>query len=272
MINIIQNLLPVITTRLAGWLSYIVFKKPFRLGKNNFNKLDCFNPIKEKVSINNKECVIYKIGDFNKCPNPILLVHGWQSFGAGYVFIISKLIKKRYSFIVVDLPGHGLSEGRFSDIVESSKAIGHCISKFNVTKAIGHSYGAMAIACSMKMLKVDLEKMVLLNSPAKFVTVVDVFSKMLNLKPNVKVYLKKNIEKHFITLDVDIWDSFSTMNNLKDVNCLIFHDENDKYVDSSEGDLLILNSKNRELVKFKGKGHNAILRNLEVIEKISTFL
>ena len=76
-------------------------------------------------------------------PN-ILLCPGWNGRASQYHRLIKSLIDRGYSVIGVDPPGHGLSSGNHTSLLEITGIIEMLSKQYDLAGFVGHSAGAMA--------------------------------------------------------------------------------------------------------------------------------
>jgi len=78
----------------------------------------------------------------------LLFVHGWNGSGIQFQPYIREALKRGYSAITFDGPGHGDSDGNSSSYFEMTDALRAVLNHFEekeVLAVIGHSFGASAI-------------------------------------------------------------------------------------------------------------------------------
>ncbi|RPD99918.1 alpha/beta fold hydrolase [Aureibaculum marinum] len=214
-----------------------------------------------------KDVNVYEYG-FSK--TKVLLVHGWAGRGTQLYEIADKLLENGMMVISFDLPAHGLSSGKTTNMLESIATIKYINEKFGPFEAaIGHSFGGISLINSSTDNSF-FKKMVIIGTAGSNNKILDVFVQKLKLNPKVAEHMKKQIKSSF---KVDM-ESLSAIENAKKVNIptLVVHDTQDKDVNVSSAYKIRQNLSKGELLITKNLGHRKILRDHKIISKIISFL
>ncbi len=214
-----------------------------------------------------KEVNVYEYG-FSK--TKILLAHGWAGRGTQLYEIADKLLENGMMVISCDLPAHGLSSGKTTNLVECIKTIEYLSEKFGPFEAaIGHSFGGITLIDALAK-KIFLKKLVVIGIEGSNNKILDIFIQKLKLKPKVAKLMKKQIKSKF---KVDL-ESLSAIENAKKVTipALVVHDTQDVDVDVSSAYKVRQNLLKGELLITNGLGHRRILRDHGTIVKIIRFI
>ena len=214
-----------------------------------------------------KEVNIYEYG-FSK--TKILLVHGWAGRGTQLYEIADKLLENGMMVVSIDLPAHGLSSGKTTNLIECIATIEFINEKFGPFEAaIGHSFGGMALLASLSK-KSFLNKLVTIGIEGSNNKILDVFVQKLKLKPKVAETMRKQIKSKF---KVHL-ESLAALTSAKKVKIptLVVHDTQDNDVDVSSAYKIRQNLANGRLLVTNGLGHRKILRDHSTINKIIDFL
>jgi hypothetical protein len=82
----------------------------------------------------------------------VLLVHGWNGYGAQFYRFITQLVDAGYSAIAFDGPAHGASTGHLTSYFEFTDVVRAFLARsveWNLHAIIGHSFGAAAAINSL---------------------------------------------------------------------------------------------------------------------------
>lgn len=207
-----------------------------------------------------KEICIYAYGYSTK---KVLLVHGWSGRGTQFYRIADKLLENRMMVVFFDAPGHGLSSGKTTHLLEFVEIIKH-LQKENFYGAIGHSIGATALL-HFQGVHAYFKKMVLIGTLSNSDKVINKL-----VKPKFKTNFKEfALQKYKI--DLDRYNGIDSAKAIK-TPTLIIHDSKDKMVAVSNAFGLRQNIPNAELLITQKLGHTKILQSVKISNKIIQFL
>lgn len=202
---------------------------------------------------------------------PVLLVHGWDGRGTQMGPFVGPLVAAGYRAIALDLPAHGKSGQRRTNMLESAAAIRHVAESIGpLVAVIAHSFGAGATAKAVAD-GMDARKAILISPPANLRWLVDNYHQMLNLSAEATRQLELILET---TYGSSIWKDVSTDHNmaLASLPGLIVHDQEDRDVPYVQGQRLHEHWPESRLLTTSGLGHRRVLRDREVIDQCVKFI
>lgn len=215
----------------------------------------------------NKKVNLYQYGQSDR---KILLVHGWSGRGTQLFKIADELLKLGYSTISFDAPAHGKSPGKstiMSEFVETILEINKQHGPFE--NAVGHSLGGMSLMNAVSKGLI-LKKLIVVGSGDVVQDILDGFVKKLQLKPIISDNLRLYFEKKYGE-EMNNYSAYKSATNIT-FPVLVIHDNNDLEVPVNAGINIQKHLKNGELFLTYELGHQKILGNQIVIEKIMTFI
>ncbi len=263
--KLLQSISPDLATKYVRFL----FQKPIKHKMPEGEK-----PWFEKADINfiavpeiDKSIAVYKWGEGDK---KALVVHGWSGRATQLFKIIDALLKEGYEVYSFDAPAHGKSTGKktmMPEYIKTIQKISEVFGPFEI--AVGHSMGGISLL-NTQGEKPIFKKLVVIGTPDSIFNIFNGFVKMLELKPIVAEKLIAVFEK--IT-GKSIFE-FHGSNNTKKIKepILIIHDKQDKEVPLVDAENNYKQAQNAEIFITEGLGHNRILKNKEVIDKIIDFV
>ncbi|MDY7395416.1 alpha/beta hydrolase [Aureibaculum sp. 2210JD6-5] len=263
------QLLQLFSTKLAAKFVNKLFVTPpqFKIPEREEMMRKSAKNILVDIQSIQKEVNIYEYG-FSK--TKILLVHGWAGRGTQLYEIADKLLENGMMVISVDLPAHGLSAGKTTNLLECITTLEHLNEKYGPFEAaIGHSFGGITLLASLAKHSF-LKKLVVIGIEGSNNKILDLFVKKLNLKPKVAKLMKKQIKSKF---NVDL-ESLAALESAKKIiiPTLVVHDTQDNDVDVSSAYKIRQNLTNGRLLITNGLGHRKILRDHDTIFRIIDFL
>lgn len=201
----------------------------------------------------------------------VLMVHGWNGRGAQLGAFAPALVKAGYRVVTFDTPAHGRSPGRATNMPEISEAIQEVARACGPVHAvIGHSFG---VACTLLAVQqgLNVNRIVAISPPHNVRGLTQKFFTALDIGTPVQEIFNRKFEEKF---GADLWERFSTevLARQLSVPGLIVHDQDDRDVPLAEGEAVAQSWPGAQLVRTTGLGHRRILRDPEVIARVTAFI
>ncbi|MDE3723855.1 alpha/beta fold hydrolase [Nocardiopsis sp. N85] len=206
---------------------------------------------------------------------PVLLVHGWGSRASRMAPLVRALTGAGHTVVSWDAPGHGATGGPAGTVLDAL-AIARRLQERHgdFAAVVGHSLGGL-FATHLVREGIRADRLVLLSAMADFEATVDGFVTAFGWGPRVNKALRRAIEDAFFAGDRDIWERFSTDRDAETLKApvLLFHDVDDPVISHAES-LRVLSAMGAgtRLVSTVGLGHNRILTDPDVLDRITDFL
>jgi pimeloyl-ACP methyl ester carboxylesterase len=201
----------------------------------------------------------------------VLLVHGWNGRGVQLGAFAPALVKAGYRVVTFDTPAHGRSPGNATNLPEISEAIQEIAQACGPVHAvIGHSFG---VACTLFAVQqgLQLNRIAAISPPHNVRGLTQKFFTALDIDTPVQEIFNKKFEMNF---GADLWERFSpeVLARQLSVPGLIVHDQDDRDVPLAEGEAVAQAWPGAQFVCTKGLGHRRILRDPEVIARVTAFI
>lgn len=263
-IGFLSVLSPLLAGRLVNYLWYHTRRAQEPMREKAFlDKADW-----ELLKLNGVSVQTYAWGQGDRS---VLLVHGWNGRGAQLGNIALALSEKGFRVIAFDLPGHGRSAGKWTDLPTVSATI-QALEQHHgpFYAAVSHSFGSM---CLMHALSEELqvERVVSISAPLDVATLMDNFAFSLQLSPQVIEIQKRLLEERF---GEDVWQRFSMLSWTNDLSIpgLVIHDNDDGYIQAEDALQIGEVWSECEVMLTDKLGHHRILAESVVIRKITDFV
>ncbi|MEA2517513.1 MAG: hypothetical protein QOG16_1351 [Actinomycetota bacterium] len=219
------------------------------------------------------ETEVGRIAAFGSGSGPVvLLVHGWGERAAALGGFVAPLVKAGYRVVGIDLPAHGDSSGRTTNIIQSGEAIAEIAQQLGgVHAVVAHSMGAHCALWAMTRCGFEPERAVFIAPNIDFSHAFETFQEMFSLPKKAISGLKRSIERRFgAGLWLDMRGDVLAVG--LDVPGLVFHDPDDPVVPFGGSRDLLITWRTARLVEVTDTGHGHIKRNPDVIARTVAFV
>ena len=198
------------------------------------------------------------------------MVHGWGGRALQFDAFVEPLLQAGFSVIAPDLPAHGQSTGRVTNVFEFKRAIldlGQHVGAPSVV--IAHSFGCMATSLALRD-GLSPQAVVFVAPMTSFQFAVDSFADQLSLSASLKARAESHFEQRFAISRAGL--EHRTLAPTWALPLLVIHDRNDSVVPPSMGQALAAAWPGAELVETRGLGHRRVLDSSEVVEQALRFI
>ncbi len=272
MMRVSLRVLSLLAPRIAASIADKMFFTPMALPRPASEMPYYESAIHSSIEYDGKKVAVYTWGEGEET---IILVHGWASRGTRLGHLAEPLNKIGYRVISFDMPAHGDSEGKTTNLFEGSEIISQLYEKFRPIRAIiGHSFGGMALSNAIHRHNLNVKRVVIVASPFTMNHIIESFRVKINITAKVSDMMTTEIQKRFKeSRDSDIFElSVDLFARELKVPFLVIHDKEDKDVPYSQGEGYANSLPNVELVTTTGLGHRRILKDPKIISKIVDFM
>lgn len=203
----------------------------------------------------------------------VLIAHGYASFSFKFDQYIQPLLRMGYRVVCIDAPGHGVSDGKYINVVIYKEALEHAMEKFGpIHHFIGHSLGALTISLIAETIHQPLQHKFVLIAPAtKTTTTFANYFKMMHFNEAIQDAFMKTVQ-HKTNHPITYFEADRAIQQFTGP-VLWVHDQEDLVCPYS--DIIGFQKKAGKNIKFmitKGLGHNKVYKTPEVLEEIMAFL
>ncbi|MEM6967560.1 MAG: alpha/beta hydrolase [Bacteroidota bacterium] len=215
-----------------------------------------------------------KVYEWGAGDKTVMLVHGWESRGTALRSFVPQLVEAGYRVVAFDGPAHGDSSGKKADLKVFSGAIKAIYHKYeNVKAIIAHSFGGAATAYAMYQLdaSMTIEKFVMIGTPSRISYPVGRALDTMNAPTSVRKYFVEKLEK-IVGIRLEDLTFKNIGQDLKIDKVLVVHDLQDEEVYFEQAENTVKYWNKAELQVTDGFGHFALMKNPEVIARVTTFV
>ena len=200
----------------------------------------------------------------------VLLLHGWSGRGTQLFAFADELRKSNAEVITFDMPAHGQSLSKKTNIVEIVACIKEVYAKYGpFDHAVAHSFGSMALLRALRD-GISMKSVAIIASGDKIQNVFYRFSEQLRFSDKVTERMMQTVEKKF-SMNLESYSSRKSLEHLE-IPLLIVHDKDDKETPFAYSEDLHEIANNSELFLTSGLGHHRILRDSKTVQHIVQFI
>lgn len=266
------NALSLIAPPAAGRLAFRLFRNTRARGRvRTAEKATHDRAVIDDVTVAGNRVVIYRWGNGDK---PVLMMHGLQSRGSRFAFLVEELLERGYTPVTFDAPGHGDSEGPGATVLEYLAIARHLQNQYGTFEAIiANSFGVPGMFHAVRS-GVNANRLVSVSGVAEFEFFLTEFSRQLQLRPQITTQLRPRIEK-LLAPTVDVWSEFSAAYRSESLTqpLLVIHDQDDEVVPYQHAQIITdAYPQTSTLVSTNGLGHRNLLNNAEIVDTITAFV
>jgi pimeloyl-ACP methyl ester carboxylesterase len=201
----------------------------------------------------------------------VLLVHGWAGAGSDLQDVAASLREAGYRVVAFDAPGHGRSTGRrvtlpiFADALEAVAR-----SQPELRAIVAHSFGGVGTVVALSR-GLPCGRVVLLASPSEMEPYLARMDAALGLGPDGRGQLRARVARVLAGAGLAGFDLPALTQHLSQA-ALIVHDAGDREVPPAAARRLARGWAGAERVETQGLGHRRLLRDPEVVARVTTFV
>ncbi|MBP2585868.1 pimeloyl-ACP methyl ester carboxylesterase [Streptomyces sp. PvR006] len=257
----------------AGRWSFRLFVRPLGRARLRPEERVLFATARTgRLQVRGKDVVTYAWGDGRR---PVLLVHGWSSRASRLTAFAEALLERGYSPVAFDVPGHGESPGRDSNIAEYREIVRQLHARHGDFDAVvAHSFGVLASLFALRD-GVRTARFVGIGGVGSFDLLVKGFQGVLGVDDRVLRCMRDHVERRLVPGEPGVWDRFGADHDAGELGApvLLFHDDGDDMVPLVHSRRLARAHGDRaRLVVTQGLGHRRILRDPGVVDEAVEFL
>jgi len=255
------QLFPPLAAHAGARLFFAPRKKPQPPLELPLTELDSFE-------VKGKHVPLYRFGH----GKPVLLVHGWGSSVARLQGLIGALMEAGYQVVTFDMPAHGQSTARDTDLIEVNDVIQHLYRRHGPFEAgIAHSFGGTCLAHAIRE-RVEVKRLVLFAVPASAMMMIDVFAEFLQLRSAARDRFLACVANRLEPLDVaaDL-DTRRTIGSIG-LPGLLIHDVDDALVPFANAVEFKQAHGSMTLIATSGLGHSGVIRDKTTIRACVDFV
>ena len=215
-----------------------------------------------ELDVSGRRTVVYSWGS----GPTVLLVHGWSSHAGRMTPFVEPILDQGFQVVAPDLPGHGRSEGRRSNIFEFRDAL-LAVDDMSgpVEGVVAHSLGTLATLAACRS-GLEPSSGVLISPAIDLDALVGIFEQRAGLSASTSRRLQARVAA-FVGEDF-----YPGLMDHGPPRALVIHDADDDEIPSERARETVDALPDARLVNTAGLGHHRILQDSEVVAETVDFL
>lgn len=204
----------------------------------------------------------------------VLLVHGWGGHAGQMLPLATALAEQGLQAILLDLPAHGRSAGRTSNLPQFARAVEYAAARLQegglaLHAVVAHSLGANAAAHASSR-GLPLARLVLLAPPASPFAYTQLFARMFGLSETTRSAMQRRIEAR----EGILMPQFEppAVGPRIHTPTLVVHDRGDRINRFTDGQAYAEAIAGARLHATDGLGHMKILKDPAVLAAVVDFV
>ena len=259
--------LQVVSASWASWFAYKLWFYPPRPPKAKRRTFAPPGTSAGVMHIEGKRVPYWVAGE----GRAVLLVHGWSGWGGQMASIASALLQAGYRVAWFDAPAHGQAQGWQSNLFEFAACIEQLQSRVGPFETlIAHSFGAPSAFYAVSQ-GLDVARIVSISAPSSTTPLVEGFCGIIGATQATREALLGRFEAQF---GGDVLRRISAA-EIAPAICqpvLVIHDKLDDWVSIKDGIALRRKLPDVEWLVTEGLGHQRILRDKSVLQRVLAFM
>jgi pimeloyl-ACP methyl ester carboxylesterase len=263
-----ERFLPQLSNRMALWF----FFRPIRAKRPSREEPVLRKARRARRALRGyykRSLAHYEAYEWGEGP-PILFVHGWGGRGTQFYGMIERFVQEGYRAVAFDAPAHGDSPGTRTNLLEYGEIIRDLGKEYGeFQNVVAHSFGGVASIRALVLDQVSAQKLTIIGAPARMDSIFEGFSRQLRITDRSLQSIKGVLNE----LSSGDPEEFSLMTHLSKLRqpLLVLHDSDDRSVSVEEGRKIAEGSPQAEWVNTGGLGHNRILSDPTVTDRVLGF-
>jgi pimeloyl-ACP methyl ester carboxylesterase len=204
----------------------------------------------------------------------VYLLHGWGGRGAQWLAFVDPLVRAGFTAVALDAPGHGESPASRTSILHFAASLAAVVDSVGPARGlVGHSLGGAASSLALRR-GLAADRAVLIGAPADPAEFFQMFLGRLGIPEKLHAPIRADVERDygFKWEDLRVTAPEKAPRGESDVPALVVHDADDAEVDYGDAARITEAWPGASLVTTRGLGHQRILRDGEVVQRVVSWL
>ncbi len=198
-----------------------------------------------------------------------LLVHGWGGNGLQLAAVGRGLAQRGWRAVALDLPAHGRSAGRSTNLLELAEVVAAAVREVGATAVVAHSFGTAASLVAIDRHGIRPERLATLAPATDMAGLRQRYAQMTGFSPGVVERMAGLLSRRIGFAWEQIEGAALAPRIAAEV--LVIHDRDDRMIPAAEAAALARSLPDARLRRTRGLGHYALLDDPEVVAEVVDF-
>jgi pimeloyl-ACP methyl ester carboxylesterase len=199
----------------------------------------------------------------------VYLLHGWGGRAGNWVSFIDPLISAGFTAVVLDAPMHGDSPAQRTSILHFAAALSAVVESVGPARLlVGHSAGAAACALAMRN-GLQTGGVALIGAPTDPTEYFEAFLRHLGISDRLHPSIRADVERRYGFRWADL--ALRPPERAAQTPALVVHDRDDLEIAYTGAERIMRAWPAATLVATNGLGHQRILRDDQVVQRVVEF-
>lgn len=230
---------------------------------------------RQVMDIEGQKVVTWRMNAVGQSRGTVVLIHGWTGAARFMVGFATEVVAAGYDAVLMDLPAHGASTGRTTDVAECGRVLRAILHKVGPVRGlIGHSFAGGVISVALNdpetAALADEANIAIVSSPNQYSYVTRQFAGFVELTPPA---LQVFEDLACARIGMKMQDA-QGHKLLADVDCpmLVVHCRDDVEISVNQALRWKAGRKSARLHLTRGYGHRNIVHAPEVTRLVADFI
>ncbi len=263
-VPVFETLVPFVANRLA----FMAFFYPYRYPIPKKEKALAAEASMSSFKYRGLDIKVY---DWGGTGPTVLFMHGWSSRCTQLIAAIQAFRAEGYRCIGFDAPGHGLSEGGRTDVIQFAECLQECVKLVGpIDYAVAHSMGGTAVILATQY-GLSARKYCFMSTPTVADDILEVYRDRMNASPKTKRKLKEEIWNRY-NREFEHFTAAYLAKTTALPPTLLIYDKNDEDVPTYHGEVMRTAIPGSKLLNTENLGHTRILKDQGVAQTVLNFI
>lgn len=204
----------------------------------------------------------------------VLLIHGWNSNAGSMHSLAHDLVQHGCYVVALDLPAHGHSALRTTNLMKCSSAFRALIQRLlpqQPFSVVSHSFGSAVVAHALSGSRFRIDRWAMLTSPDQVRDIFREYKESIGLGERSYVFMQQKAEE-ILGEKLSEVTVVKKLESITYSQLLLLHDPLDRMLPFANAEAIAGAAPAARLVTLEGTGHYRMLSDQKVVGEVRNFI